>query len=107
MAGTGIPQKTFHNVKNSRRKNRKICRKNDKTEPNFPGKQPENAGFPSKTTEHLRKNRENYRKITKNSQKGVDKVRGGGYNGLTATDFQSTGKFVDCFTEKFLGGKQT
>ena len=26
----------------------------------------------------------------------------GGYNGLTATDFQSTGKFVDCFTEKFL-----
>ena len=47
----------------------------------------------------------NYRKITKRHQKRVDKVRGG-YNGLTATDFQSTGKFVDCFTEKFLGGKQ-
>ena len=32
---------------------------------------------------------------------------GGGYNGLTATGFHSTGKFVDCYTENFLGGKQT
>ena len=48
-------------------------------------------------------------KITEKLQKGIKKglTKWGGYNGLTATDFQSTGKFVDCFTEKFLGGKQT
>jgi len=49
-------------------------------------------------------------KITEKLQKTLKKVLtkcGGGYNGLTATGFHSTGKFVDCYTENFLGGKQT
>ena len=49
-------------------------------------------------------------KITEKLQKTLKKVLtkcGGGYNGITATGFHSTGKFVDCYTENFLGGKQT
>ena len=52
----------------------------------------------------------NAEKITEKLQKPLKKVLtkcGGGYNGFTATGFHSTGKFVDCHTQKFLGGKQT
>ena len=71
---------------------------------------PENSqrmqGFPPKQ----RIRAEKAEKITEKLQKGIKKELtkcGGGYNGLTATDFHSTGKFVDCYTENFLGGKQT
>ena len=62
--------------------------------------------FPPKWQEQADKTEEITEKLQKGIKKGLTKC-GGGYNGLTATDFQSTGKFVDCFTEKFLGGKQT
>ncbi len=62
--------------------------------------------FPPKWQEQAEKTEKITEKLQKGIKKGLTKC-GGGYNGLTATDFQSTGKFVDCFTEKFLGGKQT
>ena len=62
--------------------------------------------FPTKWQEHAEKAEKITEKLQKGIKNGLTKC-GGGYNGLTATDFQSTGKFVDCFTEKFLGGKQT
>ena len=62
--------------------------------------------FPPKWQEQADKTEKITEKLQKGIKKGLTKC-GGGYNGLTATDFQSTGKFVDCFTEKFLGGKQT
>ena len=61
---------------------------------------------PPKWQEQAEKTEKITEKLQKGIKKGLTKC-GGGYNGLTATDFQSTGKFVDCFTEKFLGGKQT
>ena len=71
---------------------------------------PQNArkmqDFPPKWQEQAEKTEKITEKLQKGIKKGLTKC-GGGYNGLTATDFQSTGKFVDCFTEKFLGGKQT
>ena len=62
--------------------------------------------FPPKWQEQADKTEKITEKLQKGIKKGLTKCAGG-YNGLTATDFQSTGKFVDCFTEKFLGGKQT
>ena len=62
--------------------------------------------FPPKWQEQAEKTEKITEKLQKGIKKGLTKC-GGGYNGFTATDFQSTGKFVDCFTEKFLGGKQT
>ena len=62
--------------------------------------------FPPKWQDQAEKTEKITEKLQKGIKKGLTKC-GGGYNGLTATDFQSTGKFVDCFTEKFLGGKQT
>ncbi|MBM6922504.1 hypothetical protein H9X81_02185 [Hydrogenoanaerobacterium saccharovorans] len=62
--------------------------------------------FPPKWKDQAEKAEKITEKLQKGIKKGLTKC-GGGYNGLTATDFQSTGKFVDCFTEKFLGGKQT
>ena len=62
--------------------------------------------FPPKWQDQEEKTEKITEKLQKGIKKGLTKC-GGGYNGLTATDFQSTGKFVDCFTEKFLGGKQT
>ena len=62
--------------------------------------------FPPKWQEQAEKTEKITEKLQKGIKKGLTKC-GGGYNGLTATDFHSTGKFVDCFTEKFLGGKQT
>ena len=62
--------------------------------------------FPPKWQDQEEKTEKITEKLQKGIKKGLTKC-GGGDNGLTATDFQSTGKFVDCFTEKFLGGKQT
>ena len=62
--------------------------------------------FPPKQRIGAKKAEKITEKLQKGIKKGLTKCRGG-YNGLTATDFHSTGKFVDCFTEKFLGGKQT
>ena len=62
--------------------------------------------FPPKWQDQAEKTEKITKKLQKGIKKGLTKC-GGGYNGLTATDFQSTGKFVDCFTEKILGGKQT
>ena len=62
--------------------------------------------FPPKWKEQAEKTEKITEKLQKGIKKGLTKC-GGGDNDLTATDFQSTGKFVDCFTEKFLGGKQT
>ena len=73
---------------------------------NSPRIAPKMQDFPLKWQEQAEKTEKITEKLQKGIKKGLTKC-GGGYNGLTATDFQSTGKFVDCFTEKFLGGKQT
>lgn len=62
--------------------------------------------FPPKWQDQAEKTEKITEKLQKGIKKGLTKC-GGGYNGLTATDFHSTGKFVDCYTENFLGGKQT
>ena len=73
---------------------------------NFPRIARKMQDFPPKWQDQEEKTEKITEKLQKGIKKGLTKC-GGGYNGLTATDFQSTGKFVDCFTEKFLGGKQT
>ena len=54
--------------------------------------------FPPKWQEQAEKAEKITEKLQKGIKKGLTKC-GGGYNGLTATDFQSTGKFVDCHTQ--------
>ena len=73
---------------------------------NFPRIARKMQDFPPKWQEQAEKTEKITEKLQKGIKKGLTKC-GGGYNGITATGFHSTGKFVDCFTEKFLGGKQT
>ena len=64
--------------------------------------------FPPKWQERAEKTEKITEKLQKSIKKGLTTTTSGGvFNGITAKGFKSKGKFVDCFTEKFLGGKQT